>query len=251
MMPNDADSPSIYDLLNVAMNNRWISERTREGWCSVFQEVVDSHYHALSISFTNDTMVPALLEMQAFGYFVAAVDVVLSGQVPACFALLRMCIECAVYACTIASRPELNVIWALRDKTIDDKRRFDAAFKITDLINALPDTGPVPRDVIWKLYRISISHGGHPNPPAALSMVDIYGTEGRRSMDAPLFSDGMPLLHALKATADVGYAMACLNDLMVNDHFAPKNMPEHVHALAIAGLSELGSDDKHLADDED
>ena len=59
------------------------------------------------------------------------------------------------------------------------------------------------------------------------------------SVGIELFSEGRPLLHALKATADVGYAMVCLEDLMFNVHLAPAGLPERIAMLSAAGLHNI------------
>lgn len=249
-MPHDRYSLTLNSVLDFAEGHRRVSRESRTGWFSVFQEIAVSHNGIMTPGLIQgnqyDLAVPVLLAKCSFAYYVAAVDVGLSRQVLPCFALLRMCIESVVYAHAIIGRPELSKVWVLRDNTLEDKKNFDAEFKISDLINALPETGAAPRDVIWKLYRRAISYGGHPNRNGALSIAGVDHTQGRFSIDVEVFSQGLPFMHALKSIAEVGYGMVCLEDLMFNVTLAPGTLPDRIRALSDAGLGELDSQGKEL-----
>jgi len=234
---------SLLGLLDSAESYRAASRKLEAGWCSVFQEIVLSHNAIMTPGVIQgneyDLVVPVLLAKCSFAYFVAAVDVGLSRQTFPCFALLRTCIESAVYAYTIIGRPELSRVWILRHNTPEDKKNFDAAFKIRHLINSLPEAGVAPREAIQKLYDRAIDYGGHPNKGGALSVAVQNRVGGRYSVDIELFAQGLPFLHALKSAAEVGYGMVCLEDLAFNVQLAPKTLPDRIRALGVEGANRL------------
>ena len=234
---------SLNDLLERAERNRQASRVSRAGWCSVFQEIVVSHNgimtHDLIRGNPNLLVVPLLLANYALAYYMSAVDVVLSGQLPACYSLLRMCLESIIYAYTTMNKRELSMVWLKRDDTPEDKKRFDEAFQITHLIDALPDSGPVPREALRRLYKRVISYGGHPNREGALSIAKLERDKERLGVGVMLLSEGPPLVAALKSTAETGYAMVCLEDLMFNVHLAPGTLPDRIRALMDDALREL------------
>jgi hypothetical protein len=130
----------------------------------MFQEIVVSHNGIMTPGLIRGDLdrlgVSFLLVNFAYSYFVAAVDLVFSGQLPSCYAVLRMCLESVVYAHAIVVSPELGAIWMRRNDTPTDKDRFRTDFKITNLINALPEEDPVPRTAVDELYKTTISYGG-------------------------------------------------------------------------------------------
>jgi len=253
MIDEGSGLPTITQMLDRAEGNRRLSRESLADWCSLFQEVVASYDGIMSPSSIHgnleDLAVPILLVNYAFAYFIAAVDTCMSGQVSPCFALQRMCIESTVYAHAIMRTPELGTVWVLRDTSLRDKQVFSSRFRIGLFMDALPDTGPAPREVIRSLYNRAISYGGHPNPGGALSVGGVDETDNYVSVGIDLFSDGRPLLHALKATADIGYAMVCLEDLMFNAPLAPAGLPERIVALSTASLHNITADGNRPAEE--
>jgi hypothetical protein len=240
MIDEGSRLPTITQILDRAENNRHVSRHLLSEWFSLFQEVIVSHDGIMTPGFVQGNLenltIPMLLVNYAFSYFIAAVDTCLSGQVSPCFALLRLCIESSVYAHEIVRKPELGPIWTMRGNLDADLRACKARFNITHFLNELPETSPAPRAMVRSLYDRTISYGGHPNSGGALSVGGVDETDEYVSVGIEVFSEGCPLLHALKATADVGYAMVCLEDLMFNVQLAPAGLPERIVALSAAGL---------------
>jgi len=233
---------NLNDLLDFAEHNRQASRVSQAGWCSAFQEIVVSHNgimtHDLIQGNPNHLAVPLLLANYALAYYMSAIDVVLSGQLPACYSLLRMCLESIIYANTTINRPELSMVWLRRDDTREDEKRFKEEFQITHFIDALPDGGAAPRESLRSLYKRVISYGGHPNREGVLSIAKLERDQERFGVGVMLLSEGPPLFTALKSTAEVGYGMVCLEDLMFNVHLAPGTLPARIRALMDDALRE-------------
>lgn len=82
-----------------------------------------------------------------------------------------------------------------------------------------------------KVYRTTIDYGGHPNSDGALFVAGVGSTKKRPSVDVDFFSEGLPLTLALKSTAEVGYAMVRLEDLVFNVHLSPEGLLDRISAL--------------------
>jgi hypothetical protein len=244
---------SLNDLLERAEHNRQVSRVSRAGWCSVFQEIVVSHNgimtHDLIRGNPNLLVVPLLLANYALAYYMSAIDVVLSGQLPACYSLLRMCLESIIYAYTTMNKRELSMVWLRRDGTPEEQKRFKEKFQITHFIDALPDSGAAPREALRRLYNRVISYGGHPNQKGALSIARLEHGEERFGVGVMLLSEGPPLVAALNSTAEVGYGMVCLEDLMFNVHLAPGTLPDRIHAMAQDALRECGVSPENVSEE--
>jgi hypothetical protein len=241
------------ELLDAADHNRKMSIASLPGWHSVFEEIVVSHNGLLTpgliSGFATGRGIPFMLTNYAYSYFVAAVDLVFSGQLPSCHALLRMCIESIVYAYAIVGSPDLGNVWLQRYDTPSGIAQFKAKFKITDLINALPAEGIVPRTAVDELYKRTINYGGHPNRDGVLAVGRWRKSVEVTRIEVGLFTTGKPLLLALKTVAEIGYATTALEGLMFGVQLAPQTLPERILLLCKQGLpGELANESGSLAD---
>jgi hypothetical protein len=244
--------PGLPELLGGAENNRKVSRYLLPAWHSMFQEIVVSHNGIMTPGLIRGNFdklgISFLLVNFAYAYFVAAVDLVFSGQLPSCYAVLRMCLESVVYAHAIVASPELGAIWMLRDDTPTDKDRFRRDFKITNLINALPEGDPVPRTAVDELYKTTISYGGHPNRDGVLAVGRWIRSKQLERVEIGLFTTGTPLLLALKVAAEIGYVMVTLEGVAFGVQLAPASFPERLQQLCKQGLpGELAQETGSLA----
>jgi len=250
---HDRHMSSLQELLDSAENNRMMCRESLPGWRSAFEEIVISHNGLMTPGLISGNLtglaIPFMLANYAYSYFVAATDLVFSGQLPSCYALLRMCIESVVYAHTIAGSPDLDKIWIRRDDTPSDTAQFKANFQITHLINALPADGIVPCTAVKELYERTISYGGHPNRDGVLAVGRWSRSQELMKVEVSLFTTGKPLLLALKTVAETGYAMAALEGLMFGVQLAPQTLSERIQLLCKQGLpGELATETGSLAD---
>ena len=239
MVSSDWDSLALGQILDSADECRRVSRQSFPDWLSLFEEIVVSHRGIMASGLVqgdpDELAVPVALVKCSFEYFTAAIDVGLSGEVPACFGLQRLCVESVVYAYTIMRRPELSDVWLMRDDTPENKKSFRKEFQITGLIDALPDSGLVPRAEVEEMYDSTIDYGGHPNRDAVLASAMRWGSKKRQPGGAELFEfEELPLLLALKTIALTGYCMVCLEEMMFNVPLAPRTFPERVHALSVS-----------------
>jgi len=241
------------ELLGAADHNRKMSIALLPSWYSAFEEIIVAHNGLMTpgliSGLTGKLGIVFMLTNYAFSYFVAAVDMVFSGQLPACYALLRMCIECIVYAHAIVSSPNLDKVWIRRDDTPSNSAQFKVKFKITNLIDALPVEGIVPSTYVKELYKRTVSYGGHPNREGVLAVGRWTKSERATRIDVGLFTTGKPLLLALKTVAETGYVMTALEGLIFGVQLAPQTLPERMQLLCKQGLpGELARESGSLAD---
>jgi hypothetical protein len=241
------------ELLGAADHNRKMSIALLPSWYSAFEEIIIAHNGLMTpgliTGLTGKLGVVFMLTNYAFSYFVAAVDMVFSGQLPACYALLRMCIECIVYAHAIVGSPDLGKVWIRRYDTPSNKTQFKVKFKITNLIDALPTEGIVPSTYVKELYERTVSYGGHPNRDGVLAVGRWIKSERATRIEVGLFTTGKPLLLALKTVAETGYVMTALGGQIFGVQLAPQTLPERIQLLCKQGLpDELARESGSLAD---
>jgi len=250
---HDGPAFRLRELLDASDHNRKMGMALLPAWHSAFEEIVVAHNGLMTPGlinvFAGKLGIAFMLTNYAFSYFVAAIDMVFSGQLPACYALLRMCIESIVYAYAIVGSPDLDKVWIRRDDTPSNSAQFKVKFKITNLIDALPIEGIVPSTTVKELYKRTISLGGHPNRDGVLTVGRWMASEEVTRIEVGLFTTGKPLLLALKTVAEIGYVMTALEGLMFGVQLAPQTLPERMQLLCKQGLpGELARESGSLAD---
>lgn len=94
--------------------------------------------------------------------FRAAVRVLLGGQVPETYPLLRLALENALYALH-TSDEEIAEVWVKRGLSPEDTRRVKQEFQIRKIRETLKKEHPGLAESVDHLYELAIDHGAHPN----------------------------------------------------------------------------------------
>ena len=147
----------------------------------------------------------ALLLLRCQYAYKAAVGMSLCGQVTEAFQMMRSCLEYAGYALVVFNNPALESVWIGRNTTPEAMRAQKNAFKISELKAVIKTHDEKLAEIFSENYERAIDFGGHPNPHATMSTINMDNVEetGSFSVDA-LSNDPKVLLHALKSTAQVG-----------------------------------------------
>jgi hypothetical protein len=108
--------------------------------------------------------VPACLAIRTWGSYLAAARLVVSGELAEAHALMRACLESAVYAFYVhEDLKERERIWTSRGESENAKQRSRTAFRIGPMLGALAARDSVIGREVRILYDTSIEFGGHPN----------------------------------------------------------------------------------------
>lgn len=167
---------------------------------------IDSCYQLLIPNMHNrPEVIPLMLMARSHSSYRGAVRLALSGQCSETFALLRSCLECALYALRMYKRPDLEEAWLRRhddDSTIKIVKR---EFSYRAVIGSLEAIDKKLAAQLDTLYQRCIDFGGHPNEMAVTSSMVANDLEkATEYLQVYLSGDDMNLAHALKSTAQIG-----------------------------------------------
>lgn len=110
---------------------------------------------------------------RACGNFFAAVRLVASGQLTESYAQLRVCIENALYASYISSKPTLAKVWGDRHQSEQKRKKCRDSFKISSMIKNLQSQSPALAKRAKKYYNTCIDFGAHPNERSVIPNIQM------------------------------------------------------------------------------
>jgi hypothetical protein len=96
-----------------------------------------------------------------------------SGQVPESYALLRSCLENALYELYLARNPESCETWLRRHDDAAIKKKVKDEFKVGTLLNLAAAVDTTEGAVARALYERVIDSGAHPNELALMQTLQI------------------------------------------------------------------------------
>lgn len=143
--------------------------------------------------------------LRAHSNFLAACRMSWSGQIPECYALLRSCLENALYGVYLAKNPASQETWLCRHDSDEHKKRVRQEFKISTMLDLAKSMDEKEGTVAEKLYERTIDYGAHPNERALMQALQM--TEGDDKIEFNsiyLDKDSDQLKLAIKTTAQAG-----------------------------------------------
>ena len=105
--------------------------------------------------------------------FRAAADLCLAGQVAEAYAILRGCLENALYGLYVAGNEDRQKVWLRRHNNEASLRRVRNEFTIANVLNNLRSIDTAMHETARALYERTIDLGGHPNERATSTQVEI------------------------------------------------------------------------------
>jgi hypothetical protein len=135
----------------------------------------------------------------------AAAGMALSGQVVEAFVMMRSCLEYAGYALAMFKDPDLESIFMARHLSAEGMDQQKTRFRISEIRSVIASFDAKLAAVFQTFYERSIDFGGHPNPHATNSAIQMAEDPADRSFTAlALSTDEQILLHAMKSVTQVG-----------------------------------------------
>jgi len=150
-------------------------------------------------------VVPFLIRSQSC--YVAAVRLGTGGQLPEAHAILRTCLENALYGFYLASDGERQRLWLDRNTSDAAKKKMVKEFKLGEMMKALKAVDCDTHRVVKLLYDRTIDYGAHPNPQSILpqSRQEEVGTRTEFGQTW-MTGDCLAMRLCLKTAAAVGLA---------------------------------------------
>ncbi|MEO8023695.1 hypothetical protein [Polaromonas sp.] len=158
--------------------------------------------------------------LRAHSNFLAACRLCWSAQIPESYALLRSCLENALYGLYLAKNPGSRETWLRRQDDAAAKRKVKDEFKIGTMLNLAAAMDATEGTVAKILYEETIDSGAHPNELALMQTLQINKSADHIEFKSNyLDQDSVALRAALKTTAQVGVCALSLFRVIYPERF--------------------------------
>jgi hypothetical protein len=172
-----------------------------------------------NMSYT-EKWIPGFFLPPAHSRYVAAVRSVMGGQAPEGQALLRCCLENALYAHYFDHNDASLETWASRQDDAESERKVRNEFTVGNMFSCLAAADSAVHGRVKKLYDITLAFGAHPNVGALLTRMRI--SESERDVEFThqiMAAHGDAFELALKHCARVGVAALEILQLIWPERF--------------------------------
>ncbi len=137
--------------------------------------------------------------------FKTAAALALAGQVVEAFVMMRSCLEYAGYALAIFKDPALEPVFTNRHVSQADMTAQKSAFRVSEIKVAIESFDSKLAELFQTFYDRAIDFGGHPNPHATFSTMQMPDPNPDNSFTMyAMVTDATNLRHAMKSVAQVG-----------------------------------------------
>jgi hypothetical protein len=167
----------------------------------------------------------APLVIRAHSTYRAAAQLVLSGQIPEAFMIIRGSLECALYANHIDVTPSAFEIWIQRGEGPEAKKRCMTEFSAKKVFASLRERHGGLGDAVGRLYDRTIDFGAHPNQAAVTSSLEVRENDAGVSYEHAYVTRDIGLLR-------LGARSLCQAGIMVLDILSIV-FPKHAEARQI------------------
>lgn len=158
--------------------------------------------------------------LRSHSNFLAACRLCWSAQIPESYALLRSCLENALYGLYLAKNPESRETWLRRHDDATAKKKVKDEFKIVMLLGLAAAVDGKEGAVAKVLYERTIDFGAHPNELALMQTLKINESpDSIEFKSSYLDEDSVALRLALKTTAQVGVCTLSLFHAVYPERF--------------------------------
>ncbi len=157
---------------------------------------------------------------RAHSNFLAACRMTWSGQLPECYAILRSCLENALYGLYLARNPNSRETWMRRHDSDAHRRKVKEEFKIGAMFELAKSIDTKEGSVAELLYDRTIDYGAHPNEQALWQVLQI--NEKAEQVEFKMIyleGDSFQLRLALTTTAQVGVCSLSLFQSIYKERF--------------------------------
>lgn len=171
------------------------------------------------LNHSNDWFAGLFL-LRAHSNFLAACRMTWSGQIPECYAMLRSCLENALYGLYLARNPNFRETWLRRHDSDAHRRKVKDEFKMRTMLELAKSIDMKEGSVAELLYDRTIDYGAHPNEQALMQVLQL--NERAEHVEFKIIyleGDSIQLRLALKTTAQVGVCSLSLFRSIYKERF--------------------------------
>jgi hypothetical protein len=204
-------------------------------WYRLVRRVNDCFQRAGANLENPSPLMSAILMLRCQYAYKAAAGMAFSGQVVETFPMLRFCLECAGYAIVIFRDPELQTVYMSRHVDEAGMEAQKRKFTIGELRKSIMAVNQAVGATFDGLYQRTIDFGGHPNPHAMMSAIEMGQASGGFSALA-LSTDHQVLQHAMKSTAQAGLCALLIFQHVFRSTFKSLGVTADIDALIGEGV---------------
>lgn len=182
------------------------------------------------------TMTGPLFLRSQFAYKTMA-GMALAGQVVEAFVMMRSCLEYAGYALLIFDDPALEDVFLRRHFDADSMKAQKQKFQVREITAAISKFDKKHAEIFKQFYDTAIDFGGHPNPNAVLSTLQMKSSgKGLSILAVALSADDEQLLLAMKCTTQVGLTALFVFQHIFEDKFKTLGISAEMASLCQENL---------------
>lgn len=203
--PANWSRDEISNLFDVARSNEYATFANFKGEIKRLIDLDTSYRKVIEGLNHSKEWFAGFFVLRAHSNFLAACRMGWSGQIPECYAMLRSCLENALYGLYLARNPKSRETWLRRHDSDAHKKKVKDEFKIRTMLDLAKSIDRKEGEVAELLYERTIGYGAHPNERALMQMLQINEkAEHVEFKMVYLEGDSNQLRLALKTIAQVG-----------------------------------------------
>ncbi|MFK4448499.1 hypothetical protein ABH944_008533 [Caballeronia udeis] len=231
---------SLSDYFRQAAHNGYGSfvQPTTRPWYDKLLAVDQAFVEAIGLMNATPAQVgEPLMLVNAHAAFRAAAELALQARTCEAYALVRSCLECALYAVHFHRKPELFEVWARRGEGERQRRAVRNAFRANHLLDGVTALNNAVGERAKHLYEFAIDMGAHPNETGIFARAAFVNRpDGQRELQIRYLNPNPVALTAtLKTTAQTGVCTLECFWLIFRERFEIMGLKDAIDALK-AGL---------------
>jgi len=218
--PANWDREEIPRFIDAARNNEFATFANKYPEVSRLSDLDIAFRKAIDSLHNSKDWFAAFFLLRAHSNLLGACRLSWSGQNPEAYALLRSCLENALYGLYFAKKPDSRETWLKRHDSEESKRAVRNKLTIKALLSLAEAVSPTEGAVARILYERTIDMGAHPNELALMQALHMSEGDNRIGFQIQYLSNSPAVLDAsLKTTAQVGACALSLFTPVFSERF--------------------------------
>jgi hypothetical protein len=218
--PPDWEANEISKFFDATRNNEIATFANHKEWVTRLSDIDLGYRKSIEgVNHSKDWFAGFFL-LRAHSNFLAACRLCWSVQIPEGYALLRSCLENALYGLYLAKHPESRETWLKRGEDAAAKQKVKSEFQAGAMLKFAAAQDATEGEVAKVLYDRTIDSGAHPNELALMQTLTMDKNADHVEFKSNyLGTDSVALLAALKTTAQVGVCTLSLFRVVYPERF--------------------------------
>ncbi len=219
-LPPGWESNEITKFFDSARNNEIATFANHQIWVTRLSDIDLGYRKSIEgVNYTHNWF-PVFFLHRAHSNFLAACRLCWSAQIPECHALLRSCLENAIYGLYLDKHPDSFETWLKRGENNAAKQKVRDEFKIPAILKLITAEHAEEGEAAKKLYEWTIDSGAHPNEQALMQTLTMDRNGDQiKFMSKYLDPGSVAQTAALKSTAEVGECTLSLFQIVYPERF--------------------------------